>query len=62
MHILITISIISRGVTGHLNLGGQVARGGATPLPGGVFYSAKTWIGKCPPYPPATYAPDVYLV
>ena len=61
MHILLTISIMSRGVTGYLNLGGQVVSG-ASPLPGGVFYFAKTWMGNCPPYPPITYAPDVYLV
>ena len=29
----------------------------AAPPPGGAFYSAKNWVGNCPPCPPATYAP-----
>ena len=28
------------------------------PLPGSAFYSAKNWVGNCPPCPPATYAPE----
>ena len=42
-------------------LSGQVvmwsAAAAASP-PGGAFYSAKNWVGNCPPCPPATYAPD----
>jgi hypothetical protein len=34
----------------------------AAPLPGGAFYSAKNWVGICPPCPPATYAPVTLLV
>ena len=43
-----------RGVTGYLKLDGQVVMRRAT---GGAFYSAKNWMGNCPPCPPATYAP-----
>ena len=54
-----------RGVSGYLKLGGQVVMwraAAAAPPPGGAFYSAKNWVGNCPPCPPcppATYAPDI---
>ena len=55
----IETGISFRGVSGYLKLGGQVVmwRAAATaPPPGGAFYSAKNWVGNCPPCPPATYA------
>jgi len=60
-----TISIfavpICKGVNGYLKLSGQVVMPrAATALPGGNFYSAKNWMGNCPPCPPATDAPVIY--
>ena len=49
------VSMVNRGVSGFLKLGGQVVmrqlwrRAAAV---GGTFYSAKRWGGKCPPAPP----------
>ena len=52
-----------RGVSGYLELGGQVVMLRATaaaPPPGGAFYSTQNWVGNCPPCPPATYAPATH--
>ena len=55
----------SRGVSSFLDLGGQVVHNAVRatpPLPGGAFYSAKIWVGNCPPCPPTTYAPVKYVM
>ena len=47
-----------RGVSSYSKMDGQaVMRREKVPLPGGTFYSAKTWVVKCPPCPPAIDAP-----
>ena len=51
------IPFYHRSVSGYLKLGGQVVMwrsAAAMPPPSGAFYSAKNWVGNCPP---ATYAP-----
>ena len=56
------IVYVYRGVSGYLELGGQVVMwrtSAAKPPPGGAFYSAKNMVGNCPPCPLATYAPGV---
>ena len=35
---------------------------GRRPAAGGSFYSVKNWVGNCPPFPPASYAPDTSKV
>ena len=49
-----------RGVSGYLNLGGQVVMWLTAAR--GAFYSARNWVGNCPPCPPATYAPVICFV
>ena len=52
--------IQGRGVSGYLELGGQVVMwraAAAGPTSGGAFYSAKNWVGNCPPCPPASLGP-----
>ena len=57
-HFLQVSLTFSRDVVSYLNLGGSTV--GAQSAPSGwdrVNWSAKTWVGNCPPCPPISYAP-----
>lgn len=46
------ITIQNRSVNSYAKMGGQVVMRREAALPGGAFYSAKTWVGNCRLCPP----------